>query len=216
MMGGKLTDGMDDELDYLSTSSHNSKASSSPEKSADKSSLPHKTKTANNTPKIHSKKNTKNKKSSKNDNDVDSSVDKTPKKRAKMTNLSAASSSDNNLSSSAVPVPRSTNKRTAKKTPHKKAKKKKSSVIVNTGKGKKVGSTTFTLDELLMLSKAYIKVSCNATHGTDKKADKFWDEIALHYLELVGKSNSINEDNIDYSVIDMHRNAKSLQNCWQC
>jgi hypothetical protein len=121
-------------------------------------------------------------KSSENDNNVNSSVDMTPKKRAKMTNLSAASSSDDNLSSFPQPVPRSTNKRTTKKTPHKKAKKKTSSAIVNTGKEKKVGSTTFMPDELLMLSKAYMKVSCNTKHGRDKRADKFWDEIALHYL----------------------------------
>ena len=68
-------------------------------------------------------------------------------------------------------------------------------------------------DELLLLSKAYMKVSCNTKHGTDKKADKFWDDIALHYVEIVGKSNSINEDNIAYFVIDMHRNAESLRKC---
>ena len=71
-------------------------------------------------------------------------------------------------------------------------------------------------DEHLLLSKAYMKVSCNAKHGTDKKADKFWDDITLHYVKLVGKSNSINEDRIDYFVIDMHRNAESVHNCWQC
>jgi hypothetical protein len=58
-------------------------------------------------------------------------------------------------------------------------------------------------NELLLLSKAYMRVSCNAKHGTDKKADKFWDDIALHYVELVGKSNSINEDNIAYFAIEM-------------
>ena len=83
------------------------------------------------------------------------------------------------------------------------------------GKGKKAGSTAFTPDELLLLSKAYMKVSCNAKHGTDKKAEKFWDDIALRYVELVGKANHINEDNIDYSNIDIMRNAESLRNCWQ-
>jgi hypothetical protein len=47
------------------------------------------------------------------------------------------------------------------------------------------------------------------------KADKFWDDIALHYVELVEKSISINEDNIAYFTIDMHRNAESLCNCSQ-
>jgi hypothetical protein len=71
----------------------------------------------------------------------------------------------------------------------KKQKKSKSSTNTTantTGKGKKAGSTTFTPDELLLLSKAYMKVSCNAKHGTDKKAEKFWDDIALHYVEQRG------------------------------
>jgi hypothetical protein len=38
----------------------------------------------------------------------------------------------------------------------------------NTGKGKKVSSMTFMPGELLLLSKAYMKVSCNAKHRTDK------------------------------------------------
>ena len=49
----------------------------------------------------------------------------------------------------------------------------------------------------------------------DKNADKFWDDIALHYVELVKKSNSINEASVDYFAIDIHRNAESLRNCWQ-
>jgi hypothetical protein len=95
------------------------------------------------------------------------------------------------------------------------AKKKTPSTKANMGKGKKVGSTTFTPEELLLLLKLYMKVSCNAKHETDKKADKFWDDIALHYVELVDKSNSINEASVDYFAIDIHRNAESLRNCWQ-
>ena len=60
-----------------------------------------------------------------------------------------------------------------------------------------------------------MKVSCNAKHGTEKKADQFWDDIALHYVELVNKLNSINEASVDYFAIDIHRNADSLRNCWQ-
>ena len=32
----------------------------------------------------------------------------------------------------------------------------------------KLGPTIFTPDKLLLLSKAHMKVSCNAKHGTDK------------------------------------------------
>jgi len=58
------------------------------------------------------------------------------------------------------------------------------------------------MEELQLLSKAYMKVSCNAKHGTDEKDDNFLDNIALHYDELVHKSNSMHEDNIDYFAID--------------
>jgi hypothetical protein len=46
-----------------------------------------------------------------------------------------------------------------------------------------------------------MKVSCNAKQGTDKKADKFWDDIVIHQLELFEKANSINEDNTEYSPL---------------
>jgi len=55
-----------------------------------------------------------------------------------------------------------------------------------------------------------MKVRCNAKHGSDKNADKFWDDIALHYAKLMKKSNSINEECVGYFAIDMHRNDKSL------
>ena len=60
----------------------------------------------------------------------------------------------------------------------------------------------------------------NTDGGTIKETDaagreKFWEDISLHYVELVGKANSINEDNIDFTNIDIMRNAESLRNCWQ-
>jgi hypothetical protein len=60
-----------------------------------------------------------------------------------------------------------------------------------------------------------MKVSCNAKHGTDKKVDTFYDDIALHYDELVQESNSIHEENIDYFKIESSRTNESLRNCWQ-
>ena len=143
-------------------------------------------------------------------------VKKTPKK--KQIQQSRESSEDETSSSSRAPkTPRKQKPNTKKQVGKKKHTKSKSSTnttVNTTGKGKKAGSTTFTPDELLLLSKAYMKVSCNAKHRTNKMAEKFWDDIALHYVEFVGKANSINEDNIDYAIIDILRNAESLQNCW--
>jgi hypothetical protein len=59
-----------------------------------------------------------------------------------------------------------------------------------------------------------MKVSNNAKHGTDKKANKFWNDIHLHYNELIGTPNKINEANIKYTQME-HRDAESLCNCWQ-
>ena len=59
----------------------------------------------------------------------------------------------------------------------KKARDKKSSAL---DKPETMQSTSFILDELFLLSKAFI-----AKHGTDKKTSKFWDYICLHYQKLV-------------------------------
>jgi hypothetical protein len=80
-------------------------------------------------------------------------------------------------------------------------------------KGKRSGLTLFTPEELILILKVYMEVSCNTMHGTDKKADNIWDNIVLHYHEEVQKYNSINEENIDYFVIELSRNAESLLNC---
>ena len=174
--------------------------------SSEKAPPPRKTKAVNKTP----KKNTPRRQSSSLDR---GSGGKKRTTKKKVVEESRESSEDDSSSSSRLPkTPR---KRKPQKQAGKKKRKKKATSVNTTGKGKKAGSTTFTPDELLLLSKAYMKVSCNAKHGTDKKAEKFWDDIALRYVELVGKANHINEDNIDYSNIDIMRNAESLRNCWQ-
>jgi len=55
-------------------------------------------------------------------------------------------------------------------------------------------SSSFSPEELLLVSRAFIKVNNNAKHVTDKKADKFWDDIHLNNYELVGTSNKINNE----------------------
>ena len=206
----------DAEKSVSSNEDSSSNDASSSESSAEQIPLPRLKKKANKTP----KKTVARKKSSHVDsNDNGITVTKTPTK--KQIQDARESSKDGSSSSSSSPAPKTRRKRkhnTKKQGGKRKRNKSKTSTITaanTTGKGKKAGSTTFTPDELLLLSKAYMKVSCNAKHGTDKKAEKFWDDIALHYVELVGKANSINEDNIDFANIDILRNAESLRNCWQ-
>ena len=81
-------------------------------------------------------------------------------------------------------------------TKSKKAQKKKSS-------GEPVSphscSVAFRSKELLLVSKAFMKVSNNAKHSTDKKADKFRDEVYVMFEEFVATANKTNESNPDLS-----------------
>ena len=58
------------------------------------------------------------------------------------------------------------------------------------------------------------KASSNAKLGTDKKMEKFWEDIHFHYNELVTTSNKINESNAEYFSVECC-NIESLRNCWQ-
>jgi hypothetical protein len=92
-------------------------------------------------------------------------------------------------------------------------KKKKASTKMD-GNNKK-HSTSFSPEELLLVEKAFfMKVSSNLKHGTDKKMEKFWEDIHLHNNELVTTSNKINESNTEYVPVEIH-NMESLHNCWQ-
>jgi hypothetical protein len=75
-------------------------------------------------------------------------------------------------------------------------------------------SLSFSSVELLLVSRAFMKVRNNEKHGIDRNADKFWYDIHLHYNELIGTPNKINEANIKYTQME-HRDAESLCNCWQ-
>ena len=75
-------------------------------------------------------------------------------------------------------------------------------------------STSFSPEELLLVTKAFMKVSSNAKLSTDKKMEKFWEDIHLHYNELVTTSNKINKSNMEYVPVES-QNMESLLNCWQ-
>ena len=90
--------------------------------------------------------------------------------------------------------------------------KKKAPITTNNHDKKR--STSFSPEELLLVAKAFMKVSSNAKHGIDKKMEKFWEDIHLHYNELVTMSNKINESNTEYVAVEI-RNTESLRDCWQ-
>jgi hypothetical protein len=95
---------------------------------------------------------------------------------------------------------------------NKKAQKKKLS-------GKPVSahshSVAFGSKELLLVVKAFIKVTNNAKHSTDKMADKFWDEVYTMFEEFVASANKVNETNPGFSPIETGHGTELIHNCWQ-
>ena len=73
----------------------------------------------------------------------------------------------------------------------------------------------FGSEELLLVSKAFMKVSNNAKHSTDKKAEKFWDEVCSTFEEFVASANKMNETNVYFCPIETGRDAESIRNCWK-
>ena len=49
-----------------------------------------------------------------------------------------------------------------------------------------------------------MKVSSNAKYRTEKKAEKFWNNIHLHYNELITTANKINKSNKEYIPVKCH------------
>jgi hypothetical protein len=45
-------------------------------------------------------------------------------------------------------------------------------------------STSFGREELLLLAEAFMRVPGRAKHSTDKKVNKFWEELLLQLEEL--------------------------------
>ncbi len=52
-----------------------------------------------------------------------------------------------------------------------------------------------------------MKVSNNAKHSTDKKTEKFWDEVYVMFEECVVTANKMNESNPDFSPIEPGQGA---------
>ncbi|KAL7516092.1 hypothetical protein ACHAWX_001149 [Stephanocyclus meneghinianus] len=80
-----------------------------------------------------------------------------------------------------------------------------------THKARGARSKSFDVDELLFLSKAYMKLK----HSTEKRADnKFWDHVAIAYRELVAAANERKKFNPEFNPIGSKRTAESLRSCW--
>jgi len=92
----------------------------------------------------------------------------------------------------------------------KKARKKKSDAVSAHSR-----SVSFGVEELLLVVRACMKVSNNAKHSTDKKAESFWDEVYVTFEEFVATANKMNESNPDFSPIEPGRGTESIRNCWQ-
>ena len=74
---------------------------------------------------------------------------------------------------------------------------------------------SYSAEELLLVARAFMRVSTNAKHSTDKKAKKFWDEVYTCFEELVVTTNKVNESHPEFSPIDPGRGVESIRNCWQ-
>ena len=71
-------------------------------------------------------------------------------------------------------------------------------------------------DELLLIAKAFMKVSTNVKHSTDKKAKNIWDEVYTTFEEFVAMTNKINKSHPEFILIEPGHGAESICNCWQC
>ena len=89
---------------------------------------------------------------------------------------------------------------------------KKKKAVTTTDDREKKRSMSLSPEDLLLVARVFMKVGSNAKHGTDKKMEKFWEEIHLHYNELVTTSNKINESNMENIPVKSH-NMESLRNC---
>jgi hypothetical protein len=50
-------------------------------------------------------------------------------------------------------------------------------------------SISYGINKLLLLVKVFMKVSCDAEHSTDKKAEMFWEEVSNVFEEYVATAN---------------------------
>ena len=71
-------------------------------------------------------------------------------------------------------------------------------------------SVSYGANELLLIAKAFMKVSCDAKHSTDRKAAKFWEEVSSAFEECIVTANKSNESNPEYSPIESGCSVESL------
>ncbi len=71
-------------------------------------------------------------------------------------------------------------------------------------------SSSYSEDELLLVAKAFMKVSTNAKHSTDKKADKFWYKVYTCFEELVATANKMNESHPEFFPIEPGCGVESI------
>lgn len=76
------------------------------------------------------------------------------------------------------------------------------------GKGKNFGS-----QEYLLLARAYMKVSTDATTGADQKGDTFWNNITTQYCGFIEQANNINKIKEGYTALPP-RTSESLAAAW--
>jgi hypothetical protein len=67
----------------------------------------------------------------------------------------------------------------------------------------------------LLVARAFMKVSTDTKHSTDKKAEKFWDEVHATFEQYVASANALNESNAEFTPIEHGRGVESIRNCWQ-
>ncbi len=74
-------------------------------------------------------------------------------------------------------------------------------------------SGSYSADELLHIAKAFMKVSTNAKHSTEKKAKKFWDKVYTCFEELVVMTNKMNESHPEFFPIEQGRGMELIRSC---
>lgn len=70
-------------------------------------------------------------------------------------------------------------------------------------------SLVFDSNMLLLLAKAFMAVSHNAKQSTNKKADKFWEEISQQFEKLI----AVEWEETECESIETIRGIYSLCNC---
>ncbi len=106
-------------------------------------------------------------------------------------------------------------KRSAAQKPAKVVKKTRANKKAGKAASTRSRTASFGSEELLLVARAFMKVSNDPKHSTDKKAEKFWDEVHATFEQLVASANKLNEANEEFTPIELGRGVESIRNCWQ-